>query len=102
MTSSFRGAQSVRSSSTSGTSPSRQSEATADRYLGRLLGACHALHQFPLRGMRRDYLLPGLCVIGFERRATIVFTVEEALTRVEIHGVHYGGQDFEAALREEG
>jgi hypothetical protein len=41
--------------------------------------------------------LPGLRVIGFERRVTIAFLVTE--TAVLIEGIFYGGQDFETAFR---
>ena len=56
-----------------------------------------ALESFPERGTRRDDIRPGLRVIGFERRATIVFQVLE--DEVIIVRVFYGGQDYEAALR---
>jgi toxin ParE1/3/4 len=34
-------------------------------------------------GMARDDLLPGLRVIGFERRITIAFVVTEAVVLIE-------------------
>jgi len=72
---------------------------TAGNYLGRLEAACLALENFPERGTRRDDLLPGLRIMGFERRATIVFQVLEA--EVVIIRVFYGGRDYERALRGE-
>jgi toxin ParE1/3/4 len=52
-----------------------------------------------LRGTAaRGDLLPGLRTIGFERRATIAFTVTADAVLVE--GVFYGGQDFEANFPE--
>jgi plasmid stabilization system protein ParE len=53
---------------------------------------------FPERGTRRDDLLPGLRTIGFERRVTIAFVVTPDTVLIE--GIYYGGQDFEAAIRE--
>jgi toxin ParE1/3/4 len=64
----------------------RAGEHTADRYID------------PLRGSKRDDLLPGLRTIGFERRATIAFMVTAHAVVVE--GVFYGGRDFEANFRE--
>jgi toxin ParE1/3/4 len=45
------------------------------------------------RGHRRDDIRPGLRIVGFERRVTIAFTVEE--TRVVILRVFYGGRNWE-------
>ena len=69
----------------------------AGNYIDRIEAACLALQTSPLRGTRRDDILPGLRTVGFERRATIVFRVHG--TRVTIVRVFYGGQDFEHALR---
>ena len=71
--------------------------AVAGGYIDRIEAACMALEAFPERGTRRDDIRPGLRVIGFERRATIVFQVLE--DEVIIVRVFYGGQDYEAALR---
>lgn len=76
---------------------SRASESVADRYVERILASCRSFELFPLRGTRRDDILPGLRTIGFERRITIAFMVTE--NEIVIEGVFYGGQDFEAALR---
>ena len=45
----------------------------AGRYIDRIEAACLALESFPHRGTRRDDIRPGIRMIGFERRATIVF-----------------------------
>ena len=68
----------------------------ADRYIDRIEAACAGLSMFSSRGTRRDDLGLGFRTIGFERRATIVFRVEEV--RVSITRVFYGGQNFEAAF----
>jgi plasmid stabilization system protein ParE len=47
-------------------------------------------------GRARDDLRPGLRTIGFRRRVVIAFAVHE--DTVEIHGVFYGGQDYETDL----
>lgn len=47
----------------------------------------------------RDDIAVGFRIIGFERRVTIAFVVRD--DRVEIERVFYGGQDWEAALRNE-
>jgi toxin ParE1/3/4 len=69
----------------------------ANGYLDRIYAACMALAHFPERGRRRDDILPGLRVVGFERRVTIAFRVLK--TRVEIVSIAYGGRDFERQLR---
>jgi toxin ParE1/3/4 len=74
------------------------SEKRADDYVGRIVAFCKSLTTFPLRGTRRDDLLPGLRVIGFERRATVAFAVTE--TAILIEGILYAGQDFERIFRE--
>jgi toxin ParE1/3/4 len=66
-------------------------------YIRRIRSACQALEEFPERGHRRDDILPGLRVIGFERRVTIAFRVLK--TRVEIVTIAYGGRDFVLELR---
>jgi toxin ParE1/3/4 len=73
-------------------------ENRADTYIGRIVAYCKGLETFPMRGTRRDDLLPGLRTIGFERRVTIAFVV--TTDTVLIEGIFYGGQDFEAAFRE--
>ena len=76
----------------------RVGERTADGYLGRIVAFCEGLNKFPLQGAARDDLLPGLRMVGFERRSTIAFMV--TADAVLIEGVFYGGQDFEANFRE--
>src|SRR5260370_39595511 len=71
--------------------------AVAAGYIDRIEATCRALETVPERGTRRDDIRPGLRIIGFERRATIVFQVLE--TEVIIVRVFYGGRDYEAALR---
>jgi toxin ParE1/3/4 len=74
------------------------SEDRADLYVGRIIEFCNGLTTFPLRGLQRDDLLPGLRVTGFERRVTIAFVV--TADAVLIEGIFYGGRDFETAFRD--
>ena len=71
----------------------------ADRYIDRIEMACAGLSMFSSRGTRRDDLGLGFRSIGFERRATIVFSVGD--DEVTIIRIFYGGQDFEAAFGDE-
>ena len=75
----------------------RANEERADRYVGRIVDFCNGFKTFPSRGTRRDDLLPGLRVTGFERRVTIAFVVTSDAVLIE--GIFYGGQDFEAIFR---
>ncbi|MDZ4366104.1 MAG: type II toxin-antitoxin system RelE/ParE family toxin [Afipia sp.] len=47
---------------------------------------------FPERGTRRDDLSPGLRIVGFERRVTIAFVVEE--DEVIVLNILYGGREL--------
>jgi toxin ParE1/3/4 len=68
----------------------------AGGYIDRIEAACLALATFPECGSRRDDIRPGLRIVGFERRATIVFHVTEG--EVLIVRFLYGGRDFERIL----
>jgi len=76
----------------------RSSEERADGYINRIVDFCNGLTTFPLRGRRRDDILPGLRVTGFERRVNIAFVVTTEIVLIE--GIFYGGRDYEAILRE--
>lgn len=69
----------------------------AAAYVDAIRGYCDRLETFPHRGTRQDGIRPGLRLLGFRRRVTIAFSVEDA--GVTILGVFYGGQDVEAALQ---
>jgi toxin ParE1/3/4 len=75
------------------------SEERADGYIRRIVNFCNGLATFPLRGMQRDDILPGLRVTGFGRRVNIAFVV--TADTVLIEGIFYGGRDYEAVLREQ-
>jgi toxin ParE1/3/4 len=48
----------------------------AGAYIDRIEAACMGLASFPERGTVRKHILPGVRIIGFERSASIAFTVE--------------------------
>ncbi len=73
------------------------SDVIADGYISRILLFCRSLDMFPNRGTSRDDVLPGLRIVGFERRVTIAFIVTDATVLIE--GVFYGGQDWATAIK---
>lgn len=75
------------------------SPVVAARYVDSIVDYCGNLWTFPHRGTRRDDLRPGLRTLGYRRRVTILFEVSD--DTVNIIGVFYGGQDYEAALRDD-
>jgi toxin ParE1/3/4 len=66
--------------------------ARAGAYIDRIEAACMALSTFPERGSVRDAIGPGVRVVGFERRASILFRVDAE--QVLILRVLHGGQDY--------
>lgn len=64
----------------------------ADSFVGSIRDYCLGFETFPERGLRRDDISAGLRVVGFRRRVSIAFRVDEE--RVTILGVYYGGRDF--------
>jgi toxin ParE1/3/4 len=75
-------------------------EARAENYVGGIVADCLSLATFPERGAKRDDIRPNLRTKGYARRVTIAFSVDVTSSVVAIHGVSYGGQDFEQLLRE--
>jgi len=76
-----------------------RSPVVAARYIDSIVDYCENLRTFPQRGTRRDDLRPGLRLLGYRRRVTILFEI--ANDAVNILGVYYGGQDYEAHLRDD-
>ena len=74
-----------------------KSSAIAERFTGSIVRYCEGFKVSSHRGMRRDDIRPGLRTVGFRRRATIAFTVEDKA--VTILGVFYKGRDYESSLR---
>jgi plasmid stabilization system protein ParE len=61
-----------------------------------IVAYCESLTTFPLRGVLRDDVRPGLRMTNFRKRVAIAFDVEG--DRVTILGIFYGGQNYETAL----
>ncbi len=74
----------------------RAGAARALGYVEWITAHCTSFADFPERGTQRDDIRPGLRTTGFERRATIAFTV--AADAVTILRVLYGGRDLKAAF----
>lgn len=74
----------------------RSGAARADRYVNAIVEACRNLGTFPRRGTDRDDIRPGLRIVGFQRRVTIAFAIED--DTVIVHGIFYGGQDWPRRL----
>jgi len=72
---------------------------TAAGFVDRILDTCAGLRVFPYRGRARDDVWDGLRITGYRKRVTIAFTVDEATKTVGVVGIFYGGQDWEARLR---
>jgi toxin ParE1/3/4 len=67
-------------------------------YLDRLETYCLGFAVAGERGHARADIRPGLRIVGFERRVTIAFAVDDI--NVTILRLFYGGQDWESALVE--
>ncbi|CAN5379610.1 hypothetical protein BH10PSE7_BH10PSE7_22810 [soil metagenome] len=71
-------------------------EAIADAYIDRLERYCLGFDLASERGLLREDIRPGLRIVGFERRITIAFMVDE--TSATILRLFYGGRNWEEAL----
>jgi toxin ParE1/3/4 len=74
----------------------RAGEARALAYIGRIEEYCRGFATLPERGTRRDDLASGLRIIGFQRRVTLAFHVDQAT--VTFDRILYGGRDLGAAF----
>lgn len=74
----------------------RAGDAIALRFVEAIEAYCLGLADAPERGTRRDDLRPGLRSVGFRRRATILFEVEDKASCVVIHGIYYAGRRVES------
>ncbi|CEJ12720.1 Plasmid stabilization system protein [bacterium YEK0313] len=72
----------------------------AARYVDAIVDYCASLETNPHRGTRRDDIRTGLRTIGYRRRVTIAFEIVDDTVAVNILGIYYGGQDYEASLRD--
>lgn len=62
-------------------------------YIERIEAYCLGFELASERGYRRDDISPGLRIVGFERRVTIAFAVDDDC--VTILRLFYGGQNWE-------
>lgn len=72
----------------------RAGKAAAARYVGRLQDFCENLDIASERGTLRPDILPGLRTLGFERRVTIAFVVDDDTVR--ILRLFAAGKDWES------
>ena len=63
-----------------------------------MIATCEGLALFPLRGVPREDIRPGLRVTHHKGRTLIAYAVDEGTRTVSVLGIFYGGQDYEAAL----
>ena len=73
----------------------RAGAARAMAYLARIELVCRSLCDFPERGLLRDDLSPGICIVGLERRASIAFLVEPDCVRIV--RIFSGARDIEGS-----
>ena len=66
-------------------------------YINRIEKYCRGFELAGERGSRRDDLRPGLRIVGFERRVTIAFHVDD--DAVTIDRIFYAGRDVERIFR---
>jgi toxin ParE1/3/4 len=76
----------------------RAGTAIAQRFVDRIEQYCLGFAEVPKRGTRRDDLRRGLRTVGFRRRATILFEVDDQARKVVIHGIYYAGRSIEGAV----
>jgi toxin ParE1/3/4 len=75
------------------------SPAIARAFTDGIVDRLATLVDFPRTGTPRDDIRVGLRTLAYRRRVTIAFIVEKEA--VVVIGFFYGGQDFEALLRED-
>lgn len=72
---------------------------TSARFTDGIVTYCESLSSFPVRGTRRDDVRPGLRITSYRKRVVIAFAVDA--DQVQIIGIFYGGQNYEAILQDE-
>lgn len=63
-----------------------------------MVATCERLALFPLRGVPREDIRPGLRVTHHKGRTLVAYSVDEDTRTVSVLGIFYGGQDYEAVL----
>lgn len=72
----------------------------AQQYTDAVINYCESLNNFPIRGLARDDLRPGIRITNYKRRMVIAFGVDTETKQISILGLFYGGQDYEAILQD--
>jgi toxin ParE1/3/4 len=70
----------------------------AQRYTDAVVATCEGLSLFPMRGVAREDIRPGLRLTHHKGRTVIAYAVDEPAQTVSILGVFYGGQDHQGIL----
>jgi toxin ParE1/3/4 len=75
----------------------------AQRFVSAILDCIDGILVFPRAGRARDDVRPGMRTTPFKKRTLIAYEVDESSGElvVNVLGVFHGGQDWEAALRDE-
>ncbi|WJR67731.1 type II toxin-antitoxin system RelE/ParE family toxin [Neorhizobium sp. CSC1952] len=74
----------------------RAGRSVARRYIGQLVDYCTAFETFPARGTRHDDIGAGIRIVGFKRKASIVFRIDDDLVvimRILHRGKSLGHED---------
>jgi toxin ParE1/3/4 len=71
----------------------------AARYTNDLVDYCESLRTFPMRGIDRGDIRPGLRITNFRRRTVIAFAVHSM--QVTVLGIFHGGREYEDFLQED-
>ena len=71
------------------------SPSTARGYVNRIIGYVNGFDLFPKSGSVRNEIRQGLRIVGFERRVSIAFLVEDDTQEVVILRILYGGQQLD-------
>ncbi|AXV14713.1 type II toxin-antitoxin system RelE/ParE family toxin [Neorhizobium sp. SOG26] len=70
--------------------------AVARRYINQIVDYCALFETFPQRGMAHDELGKGIRIVGFRRKASIVFQVDQetvTIMRILHRGKSLGGAE---------
>ena len=59
----------------------------ASSFVRNLTNEAKSLNTFPYRGQSKDHIYPGLHIIGYKRRATIAYFIDDADKIVSIAGI---------------
>lgn len=69
--------------------------------LSRSIATCERLALFPMRGVPREDIRPGLRVTHHRGRTIIAYGVDASAREVAVLGVFHGGQDYGVVLAAE-